>query len=154
MFELSNRTLRSEASCASPDSRGRLSLRLQLLDLDRRGRHLEGDLVTAVAERLVGGGAASAKGKRCLARQIVLVAIGVEHFDNAVRIVYTQRTVFTHRYRDLRHETSSLQTIAPLKNLRVLSSQYPVKKLSRTGHGVRGTGYRQRYTPSHHNNFA
>src|SRR4029077_17240345 len=77
-----------------------------LSDLDGRIGRLEGNLMTAVAERLVGGSAAAAEGKRCFDRQVVLIASGVHHLDDAVRIVYAQRTVVAHRNRDLRHETS------------------------------------------------
>src|SRR6202022_1603379 len=83
--------------CPSPDR--------PLADLDGCIGRLEGNLVTTIAERLVGGSAAAAKGKRRLARQVVFFAIGVHHLATAVRIVYAQRTVIAHRNRDLRHET-------------------------------------------------
>src|SRR5208282_4801024 len=111
--------------------------RTRLPDLDRRIGCLEGNLVTAVAERPVGGRAAAAEGKRGLPRQVVLVPLGVHHFDNAVGIVYAQRTVVAHRNRDLRHATSrrmnSFQTIAQKKKLPVASGQWRSKTTAAQG---------------------
>ena len=59
----------------------------QLPDLDRRIGSLEGDLMTTVAKRPGGGSAAAAEGKRRFAREVILVALSVDHFNHAVRIV-------------------------------------------------------------------
>ena len=73
-----------------------------LPDFDRRIGGLERNLVvSSIAEWTVGGSAAAAKGEPSLARQVVLVAIGVHEFDNAVGILDSQRTVLPHHDRDL-----------------------------------------------------
>src|SRR5271169_7268241 len=110
--------------------------RTRLSYLDPRIGRLEGDLVAAVAERAVGGSAAATEGERGLPRQVVFVALGVHHFDNAVGIVYAQRTVVAHRNRDLRHETSRkmncFQTIAQRKKSPVARNQWKRKNARRT----------------------
>jgi hypothetical protein len=62
--------------------------------------------MAAIAKRPVRRSAATAEGESGLASRIVLVAIGIHHFDKAVGIFYAQRTVLAHCNRDLRHETS------------------------------------------------
>jgi hypothetical protein len=59
----------------------------ELSDLDRRIGSLEGDLMTAVAKRPGGGSAAAAEGEHRFAREVILVALSVDHFNHAVRIV-------------------------------------------------------------------
>src|SRR5580700_1950606 len=85
--------------------------------------------MSAVAERFVGGRAAAAEGKCRLAGEIVLIALSVHHFDNAVGIIYAQRTIVAHRNRDLRHETSRPQIIAPWKKLPAVAFQFSVLSL-------------------------
>ena len=78
-----------------------------LHDLDCGIGRLKPDFImAAIAEGAVGGRTAAAEGKCHFARRVVLVAIGIHHFDNAVGILYAQRTILAHRNRDLRHETS------------------------------------------------
>src|SRR5208282_3608024 len=136
--------------------------RTRLSDLDPCIGRLEGDLVTAVAERAVGGSAAAAEGERSLPRQVVFVALGVHHFDNAVGIVYAQRTVVAHLNRDLRHETSIFETIAPWTKLPVLGCQFSLSGVSKPktcGVNLAGTDlngqmtYRHRSTASNHTIF-
>jgi hypothetical protein len=44
--------------------------------------------VTTIAEGAGGGSATAAQGKRWLAGQVVFVAVTIDHFDNAIGIVY------------------------------------------------------------------
>src|ERR1039458_1965620 len=114
------------ASPVSTDGRTYADANPALSDFDRGIRCLEGHLVSTVAERPVGGSAATAEGKNRFARQIVLVAIGVHHFNNAVGIVYAQRTVLAHRNRDLCHGKLRRNGIAFKLSQNKKSCQYSV----------------------------
>src|ERR1019366_7014144 len=148
------------ASPVSTDGRTYADANPALSDFDRGIRCLEGHLVSTVAERPVGGSAATAEGKNRFARQIVLVAIGVHHFNNAVGIVYAQRTVLAHRNRDLCHGKLRRKWIAFKLSQNKQSCQYSVPSsepafdwLLATGHWLLATDYRHRSTASHHSIF-
>jgi hypothetical protein len=69
---------------------------------------LKSDLVmAAIAERLVGGSAATAERKCRLAGQIVPIAFGIHHFHYTIRIINAQRTILAHSNCHLPHEASS-----------------------------------------------
>jgi hypothetical protein len=62
--------------------------------------------VASIAKRAIRGRTAAAKGKRCLAGQVVFVAVGVNHFDHPGWILDAQGAVRTHGNRYLGHEIS------------------------------------------------
>jgi hypothetical protein len=82
--------------------------------------------MTPVAKRAVRGSATAAERKRGFAGQVKLVAISVDDLDNAVWIVYAQRTVGTHCNRNLRHETSGGDEYCLNYCTKEKSSQFPI----------------------------
>lgn len=81
--------------------------------------------MSAVAKRFSHGSAASAKRKRRLPRQIVLIAIGVDQFDCSLGIFHSIWTILADGNFDC-HETSRFDMKIAEMQLPAIGRQLPV----------------------------
>jgi hypothetical protein len=97
--------LRVETRLAAEHAPRRAGILLAVLD--RAVGRLEADFaVSAVAKWPVCAPPTATQGKCRFARQVVLIAVNIDDFDNPVGIVDPQRAIGTDGNLNLRHEAS------------------------------------------------